>query len=81
METITFKGNSSKIKTRGCYKHIEILSCTDKIVTPLINFVYLDGEVDSEPIDLNFKYDILNVVDVFFESSQDHECSIAFKLS
>jgi hypothetical protein len=81
MKTIKFKGKSDVIPTNGKYTHVQITSFTDKIVTPLINFVYLDGETNAEPIELNFKYDILYTVSIFFEASLTHECSISYKLS
>ena len=81
MKTVIFKGKSDIIETNGKFTHIEIISFTNKIVTPLINFVYLDGETNCEQIDLNFKYDILYTVSLFFETSLDHESSITYKLS
>jgi len=81
METITFKGKSEKIPTNGNYVHLVINSVTDRIVTPLINFVYLDGEDDAEPIETNFSYEILYTVCVFFEASQDHECTITYHMT
>ena len=81
MKTITFKGKSDVIETNGKFTKIEIISLTDKIVTPLINFIYLDGEMNTEPIDLNFKYDILYTVSLFFEASSNHECTISYILS
>jgi hypothetical protein len=80
MKTITFKGKSEKIETDGNYTSIVILDYTDKIVTPLINFVYLDGENDAEPLELNFAYEILYTVSVYFETVQDHECTITYQL-
>lgn len=81
LKTITFKGKSELIETNGNYTNIVILSYSDKIVTPLINFVYLDGEDDAEPIELNFSYEVLYSVSVFFETTLDHECTITYKLS
>ena len=81
MKTITFKGTSERIETNGNYTYIEIKSYTDKVVTPLINFVYLDGEDDAEPIELNFKYEILYSIAVFFETTLGQECTISYELS
>jgi hypothetical protein len=81
MKTVIFKGKSDIIETNGKFKNIEILSFNNKIVTPLINFVYLDGETNTEQIDLNFKYNILYTVSIYFEASLDHECSVTYKLS
>jgi hypothetical protein len=81
MKTITFKGKSEKINTNGEFTKIVIKSYTDKIVTPLINFVFMDGEDDAEPIELNYEYEVLYTIAIYFETSQDHECSITYQLS
>jgi hypothetical protein len=80
IKTITFKGKSEKILTNGCYTSIVIHTCTDKIVTPLINFVYLDGEDDAEPIEVEFTYEILYAVSVYFETTSSHECTITYSI-
>lgn len=80
METITFKGKSERIETKGNYKNLEIISCSDKIVTPLIHFIYLDSEDETELLELNFMYKILYTVSICFETVQDHECSITYRL-
>ena len=81
METITFKGKSKSIETNGNYNSIEILSCSDKIVTPLIHFIFLDSEDETEVIELNYIYKILYTISICFETVQDHECSITYKLN
>jgi hypothetical protein len=79
-KTITFKGKSEKIETNGRYTSLVIHSCDSKIVTPLINFVYLDGEDDAEPIEVGFTYEILYAVAIFFEATSNHECSITYSM-
>lgn len=81
MKTINFKGKSEKILNNGKHTYIEIKSFTDKVVTPLIHFEFLDGECETEPIELNFKYEILYTVSVFFETTEGHECAITYELS
>jgi hypothetical protein len=81
MNKITFKGKSPKIETNGNYTYLTVHSFSDKIVTPLIRFVFLDGEDDAEPIEPNFKYEILYAVSIYFETVQDHECTIEYHLS
>lgn len=80
MKTITFKGKSELIETNGNYSYIVITQFTDKIVTPLINFVYMDGEDDAEPIETNFKYEVLYTISIFFETAQDDECTLTYHL-
>jgi hypothetical protein len=80
VKTITFKGKSEKIITNGSFTCLKVLSCTDKIVTPLVSFVYLDGEDDAEPIEVNFEYEILYTVGVYFETTPNHECSITYTM-
>lgn len=81
MKTITFKGKSEIIPTNGDYTYVEILSFTDKVVTPLINFVFLDGEVETEQIETNFKYEVLYAISIYFETTLEHECTITYRLS
>ena len=80
MKTITFKGESERIKTNGDYTSVVISGYSDKIVTPLIHFVYLDGENDSEPVELNFSYEVLYSVEIYFETVTEHECTLTYQL-
>ncbi len=80
MNTITFKGESERIQTNGNYTSLKVIGFSDKIVTPLIHFVYLDGENDVEPIELNFTYEILYTTEIYFETVIDHECTITYQL-
>ena len=80
METITFKGKSLNINTNGKYSGLQIISYSDKIITPLVHFVFLDSEDESEPIELNFVYNILYTVSICFETVHAHECTITYRL-
>lgn len=80
MKTITFKGKSERIETNGNYTSLVIMSYSDKIVTPLIRFVFMDGEDDAEPIETNFTYEVLYTTAVYFETVQDHECTLTYHL-
>jgi hypothetical protein len=80
MKTITFKGKSERIETNGNFTSLIVTNYSDKIVTPLIRFVYLDGEDDAEPLEVNFTYEILYTIAVYFETVQDHECSLTFEM-
>ena len=80
MKTIKFKGKSELIDTNGEYTYLVVKSYTDKVVTPLINFIFMDGEDDAEPIDLNFRYEVLYTISIFFETSPEDECTITYEL-
>jgi hypothetical protein len=80
MKTITFKGKSERIETNGNFTSLVVTNYSDKIVTPLIRFVYLDGEDDAEPLEVNFTYEILYTIAIYFETVQDHECTLTFEL-
>jgi hypothetical protein len=80
MKTITFKGKSELIETNGNFTSLVVSSYSDKIVNPLIHFVYLDGENDTEPLELNFNYEVLYAVAVYFETVQEHECTVTYQL-
>lgn len=80
LKTITFKGKSEKINTNGCYTNMKIYSCDSRIVTPLINFIFLDGEDDAEPLEVGFTYEILYTVAVYFEATSNHECTITYSM-
>jgi len=79
-KTITFRGKSETIETNGNYTSLIIRSCSDKIVTPLVNFVYMDSEDDEESIEINFVYEVLYTVAIFFETTQNNECTITYEL-
>lgn len=80
MNTINFKGESERIQTNGKYTSLKVTGFSDKIVTPLIHFVYLDGENDVEPLELNFLYEILYTTEIYFETVKDYDCTIAYQL-
>jgi len=80
MKTISFKGKSERIETNGNFTSLIVTNYSDKIVTPLIRFVYLDGEDDAEPLEINFTYEILYTIAVYFETVQDHECSLTYEM-
>ncbi len=80
MKTITFKGKSERIETNGNFTSLVVTDFSDKIVTPLIRFVYLDGEDDAEPLEANFTYEILYTIAVYFETVQDHECTLTYEM-
>jgi hypothetical protein len=80
MKTITFKGKSEIIETNGNYTYMVIKQFTDKIVTPLVNFVYMDGEDDAEPIEIDFKYEVLYTISIFFETAPEDVCTITYEL-
>jgi len=80
MTTITFKGKSERIETNGNFTYLKVEKFSDKIVTPLIRFVYMDGEDDAEPLEANFEYEILYTIAIYFETVQDHECTLTFEM-
>ena len=80
MKTITFKGKSERIETNGNYTYMKVSNFSDKIVTPLIRFVYMDGEDDAEPLESDFEYEILYTIAIYFETVQDHECTLTFEM-
>jgi hypothetical protein len=80
MKTITFKGKSERIETNGNYTTLVVTNFSDKIVIPLVRFVYMDGEDDAEPLEADFKYEILYTIAIYFETVMDHECTLTYEI-
>ncbi len=81
MQTTTFKGKSERIAINGSFTNLKVLSCTSRVVTPLIHFLFMDGEDEIETIEINYEYEVLYTVEIYFESAENDECSIGYLLT